>query len=118
MGKPNNSLPKNELILYERWRVRVHQLGKVTSIIVGLFTLCGLPYAMLSVAAIVCDKKDCPLLQSLHPFAGISTAMNCLINVLVYSIKSAEFRSQFQEISEMFLNMLHNCIFKHLHTDT
>ena len=97
MSEPNNSLPKNESILYEIWRERVHKLGKVTSIIVGLFTICWLPYAMLSVAAIVCDEKDCPLLKSLHPLGGISNAMNCLINVLVYSIKSAEFRSHFKK---------------------
>ena len=97
MCKSRHSLPKNESIAYERWRLRVQQLGKLTSIFVGLFTLCWLPYAMLSVASIVCDEKDCPLLKSLHPFGGVLNAMNCLVNVLVYSIKSAEFRSHFKK---------------------
>ena len=85
--------------LYEKRMAQIIRLAMLTTCVVCLFVVCWLPYSVVLVLILYCEDDMCPGKGYAQTITGVILMLNSLMNVIVYTIKSPEFRS---ELKQMF----------------
>ena len=82
----------------DKLRSRILHITKLTTTVVILFTCCWTPFGIATMLHASCFSDKCPDYNQWILITATFLALNSLMNVIVYAIKSKEFRSLFKRI--------------------
>ena len=100
--KSTNAFEKPKSVnasMYEKRMAQIIRLAMLTSSVICLFVVCWLPYGVVLVLILYCEEIRCPGKGYAQTITGAILMLNSLMNVIVYTVKSPEFRS---ELKRMF----------------
>ena len=84
--------------LYEKRMAQSIRLAMLTTCVVCLFVLCWLPHIVVLAVILYCDEDRCPGTGYTQTITSMILVLNSLMNVVVYTIKSPDFRSELKQI--------------------